>query len=165
MKNKGLRQYRFSNNPLEKLFAEEWEKENNKPLGGNGHLDYMLAKDCNFPRGEVAERDREVAATVIQWIGTPVGQFFVQRVMERYKDANNKKRITNEKCQSQLNMMFSSVRYIFPLKGLICLVFTGNSENAQYVIMKMLKLNTGILVDIYTDIILTVRQGCLIGTV
>jgi hypothetical protein len=28
MKNKGLNQYRFKENPLEKAYAEQWEKEN-----------------------------------------------------------------------------------------------------------------------------------------
>jgi hypothetical protein len=45
---------------------------------GRGTLDYLLAKDCNFPNGEVTARDREVAATVIQWLGSSVGQCFLR---------------------------------------------------------------------------------------
>ena len=84
MYNKGLRQKRFKNNPMEKAFAVAWEKQNlslyDKP-DGRGTLDYLLAKDCNRPHGEVTDRDREVAATVIQWLGSPVGQCFVKEVM------------------------------------------------------------------------------------
>jgi hypothetical protein len=47
---------------------------------GRGTLDYLLAKNCNDPNGEVTDRDREVAATVIQWLGSPVGQDFVAEV-------------------------------------------------------------------------------------
>lgn len=73
MKNKGLHQYRFKENPLEKAFAEQWEKENNE----GRTLDCLLAKD------EVTDRDREVAATVIQWLGSPCGQYFVEDVINR----------------------------------------------------------------------------------
>jgi hypothetical protein len=77
MKNKGLHQYRFKENPLEKFYAEQWEKEN---VEGRV-LDYLLAKDPNHPRDEVTDRDREVAATVIQWLGSPCGQSFVEDVI------------------------------------------------------------------------------------
>lgn len=81
MKNKGRSQHRFTQNPLELRFAQEWEKTNNKPNGQHGTLDYLLAEDVNRPNGEVSGRDREVAATVIQWLGSPVGQTFLRDVM------------------------------------------------------------------------------------
>jgi hypothetical protein len=82
--NRGLHDYRFKQNPLEKKFAMAWEKQNvsaftDKP-DGKGTLDYLLAKDCNLPAGEVTARDREVAATVIQWLGSPVGQSFLEDI-------------------------------------------------------------------------------------
>jgi len=78
MKNKGLHQYRFRDNPLEKKFAEAWEDSNKH----GRTLEYLLAKDSNRPNDEVTDRDREVAATVIQWLGSPVGQGFISD-MER----------------------------------------------------------------------------------
>ena len=84
MKNKGLSQHRFKDNPLEEAFAMAWEKANTNfygKLNGRGYLDYLLAKDNNRPEGEVTPRDREVAATVIQWLGSPVGQIFVEEVL------------------------------------------------------------------------------------
>jgi hypothetical protein len=81
MRNKGLHDYRFKDNPLEKKFARAWEEQNIAKSGtpdGRGWLDYLLAKDNNCPMGEVTARDREVAATVIQWLGSPVGQSFLR---------------------------------------------------------------------------------------
>ena len=81
MKNVGLHPYRFAYNPAERKFAKAWEQRNVSPtdgrLDGKGTLDYLLAEDCNHPCGEVTERDRQVAATVSQWLGSPVGQFFL----------------------------------------------------------------------------------------
>lgn len=76
MKNKGKSQHRFKDNPTERIFAEAWEEKNSskyvRPI-----LDYLLAEDNNRPMGEVTERDRMVAATVIQWLGSPVGDGFL----------------------------------------------------------------------------------------
>ena len=89
MKNKGLHQYRFKDNPMEKRFANAWEKQNvshmDKKLDGKGTLDYLLAKDSNRPIGEVTDRDRVVAATVVQWLGSPVGRSFVEQVLSKGK--------------------------------------------------------------------------------
>ena len=80
VKNVGLHQYRFKDNPREKAYAKAWEELND--FNEKGTLDYLLAKDCNRPAGEVTDRDREVAATVIQWLGSPVGQGFVRDVLD-----------------------------------------------------------------------------------
>ena len=78
MKNKGLQQYRFEQNPLEKKFAKSWEEENKH----HRTLDFLLAKEINYPKdGDVSKRDREVAATIIQWLGSPVGESFVRGVL------------------------------------------------------------------------------------
>lgn len=85
MLNKGVSQFRFASNPSEKTFAEHWERINVsrfEGLDGKGVLDYLLAKDPNYPKDEVTERDRQVAATVIQWLGSPVGTHFLREVVE-----------------------------------------------------------------------------------
>ena len=85
MKNKGIRQYRFKDNPLERCFAEKWDSLNsnvfNGRLDGRGLLDYIMAHNLMMPNGEVSDRDRVVAATVIQWLGSPVGQDFLDNCM------------------------------------------------------------------------------------
>jgi hypothetical protein len=86
MKNRGLHQYRFKDNPMEEVYAKAWNLQNTARAGtseGRGTLDYLLAKDCNYPMGEVTNRDREVAATVIQWLGSPVGQSFVKECQQQ----------------------------------------------------------------------------------
>lgn len=80
MKNEGLSINRFKANPLEYEFALAWEAINTDEVGhlnGRGTLDYMLSPS-NRPNGEVTDRDRVVAATVIQWLGSPVGQSFLE---------------------------------------------------------------------------------------
>jgi hypothetical protein len=74
MKNQGLHQHRFPDNPEEQRFAKHWETYNDR---FPGTLDYLLSKD-NRPAVEASDRDREVAATVIQWLGSPVGQGFLR---------------------------------------------------------------------------------------
>jgi hypothetical protein len=83
MENKGKHQYRFKDNPLEEKFAKGWEMQNSTDLRSYGTLEYLLADDSNYPKcDEVSERDRLVAATVIQWLGSPVGQSFIRGIME-----------------------------------------------------------------------------------
>lgn len=68
MQNKGLHQHRLSDNPEEARFAQAWEEH------ANQNLKYHLAPAGQEYPGEPSKRDRQVAATVIQWLGSPVGQ-------------------------------------------------------------------------------------------
>tara|TARA_R100000656_G_scaffold104176_3_gene76344 strand:+ start:12994 stop:13572 length:579 start_codon:yes stop_codon:yes gene_type:complete len=76
----GRSRHRIKDNPLEKRFADMWEKLNGFDPG-RGILSYLLANDNNRP-DDVNERDAEVAATVIQWLGSPVGMGFVRDVLQ-----------------------------------------------------------------------------------
>lgn len=68
MKN---RKYRFSKNPEEKRFATAWDRED--------CLRYLLADPSpHAPIPEPTKREIEVAAVVIQWLGSPVGQCFLR---------------------------------------------------------------------------------------
>lgn len=76
MKHKGIHTHRFRDNPEEKRFAGAWQKANDQ-----GHiLDYLL--DPNNGVGgrppETPARECVVAATVLQWLGSPVGQAFLR---------------------------------------------------------------------------------------
>lgn len=82
LKHKGMSTHRWEQNPLEKKFAKEWDKLNTINRVGSNTLDYMLAKNNNHPEGEVTKRDITVAATVIQWLGSPVGQCFLNEVLK-----------------------------------------------------------------------------------
>jgi hypothetical protein len=70
--NKGLHQHRVTIEPEEKVFALYWEDQNVH----HKTLDYLLGDGLkpNTP----TDREREVAATVIQWLGSPVGQGFLK---------------------------------------------------------------------------------------
>ncbi len=76
MKNKGLYTHRFKDNPEEKRFAEAWDTINR--LGSN--LAYLLdpKNGVGSRPPEPTDRERVVAATVIQWLGSPVGQAFLR---------------------------------------------------------------------------------------
>lgn len=89
--NDGMCWYRLKENPLESAFHREWAEQNS----GDNTLKYLLARDPNRPNGESTDRDRIVAATVIQWLGSPVGQGFLANVL-RTEAAKNLVRRINE---------------------------------------------------------------------
>lgn len=66
-------------NEHEQFFSEEWSKLQEK----NKTLDGLLSPDDQpfF----ASQRDATVAATVIQWLGSPVGTGFIRAVNERSK--------------------------------------------------------------------------------
>jgi hypothetical protein len=68
MAHQGLNRHRLAQHALEKAFADRWEKEAPNTLG------YLIG-DVYTPR------DEEVAATIIQWLGSPVGQWFIRDVL------------------------------------------------------------------------------------
>lgn len=72
IKHEGKNLHRLNNNPNEMLLHNAWKTENKQ-----GHiLEYLLGD--NNRRGDVSERDALVAATVIQWLGSPVGSWFLR---------------------------------------------------------------------------------------
>lgn len=81
-KFRGVSSHRWKSNPLEKLFAEAWQDQH--AMNGR-HLDHLLTPASEGPYFqpiESSERDHEVAATVIQWLGSPVGQGFLEEVLK-----------------------------------------------------------------------------------
>ena len=72
--SKGLHTHRFKDNPEEKRFADAWSRQNY-----NGrHLGYLLCCGDQQHAPAPSDRDEQVAATVIQWLGSPVGQAFLR---------------------------------------------------------------------------------------
>lgn len=71
-KIRGLHVHRLTREPEEKRFAEAWDATNRL-----GHtLAYLLhTGDQGGARPpDPSDRDHDVAATVVQWLGSPVGQ-------------------------------------------------------------------------------------------
>lgn len=75
--HRGARTYRFAENPAEKVLSDEWHSENTREGVGHGMLSWLMG-DGNKP-GATTARDEYVAATVIQWLGTPVGHSFLEK--------------------------------------------------------------------------------------
>ncbi len=75
--HRGKSTHRWKDNPLEKRFAVEWEKKNENDFTGT--LGYLMG-DGNRP-GPIDGRDALVAATVVQWLGSHVGQCFLAEVL------------------------------------------------------------------------------------
>lgn len=81
MATKGLRAQRIDHNPMERRFAEAWDREHEP---GRSVLGYLLGDPNRLHYAgppDVEERDAEVAATVIQWLGSPVGQHFLANAL------------------------------------------------------------------------------------
>mgnify|MGYP001242071522 CR=1 FL=1 len=77
----GCKAYRVKNrddNEQERVFAEKWHGL----VSGEKHMStlaLLLAEDPNSPyHPEPSDRDKMVAATVIQWLGSLVGQGFLR---------------------------------------------------------------------------------------
>lgn len=80
-KHQGLHPYRYKDNPMENRFAAKWQEENDRTIG-NGLLEYLLGDGSKAAR-DVTDRDRLVAATVVQWLGSQVGQHFLKKVLRK----------------------------------------------------------------------------------
>lgn len=74
----GLSAHRYKENPLELAFAEEWSR-----LAEIGTMNYVLAKNGNNEKEPIPVDEAKAANTVIQWLGSPVGQAFLLDVLKR----------------------------------------------------------------------------------
>jgi hypothetical protein len=77
MKHQGYLANRLSREPLEALFAKVWQEQND----AGSTLAYILTGAPSWDH--VSERDVAVAASVIQWLGSAVGQAFLEEVHTR----------------------------------------------------------------------------------
>ena len=73
--HRGISTHRFKDNPLEEAYAKEWERQAPNTLG------WLICR-THDQNANYTERDAEVAATMIQWLGSPVGSSFVQAILE-----------------------------------------------------------------------------------
>lgn len=77
----GLHAHRYEKEPLEhKLalaFQEFCETGGDKSIS---HLDYLLCEGDQRYVVPCSDRDRQVACTVIQWLGSSVGQKFLNDI-------------------------------------------------------------------------------------
>lgn len=82
MKNKlnlkGFKTHRFKNNPLEKILHQNFLKEHSS--GSDMDL-IVFGHPSNdfYPNDYLTEREKQIVLSVIQWVGTSVGNEFVGR--------------------------------------------------------------------------------------
>lgn len=76
----GLWAGRYDRNPLEHRLARLWQRDNEPPNSGWGLLAYILGDGIN--PGDVSDRDRLVANTLIQWLGSEVGKSFLGEALK-----------------------------------------------------------------------------------
>ncbi len=73
--NKGINRRRLPQNPMEQIFADEWEKMAPNILG------WIIPSDYT-------EKDAIIVATMMQWLGSPVGQRFLEQVQKKFNFYN-----------------------------------------------------------------------------
>ena len=73
---KSFKEHRFERNPQEKIFVDEFIKqhsENNDPdLIVFGH-----PSNTPTPNDYLSDREKNIVISTIQWLGSPVGQGFL----------------------------------------------------------------------------------------
>jgi len=94
----GLHPYRLkpnAGNPREVVLAKLWKEESKANL-----LEHLFTVPCSeddkdksrhshqfgwykTPLGDVQDRDRIVAATIVQWLGSPVGFSFLNEAIKK----------------------------------------------------------------------------------
>ena len=98
LKHEGLRADRIIDDGPEKIFAELWLEENKRLTGINhGYITF----ECILNTVRVAycgeqleghlfteptQRDADVAATIIQWLGTGIGKCFLEKAEHQIKE-------------------------------------------------------------------------------
>lgn len=79
----GYSSHRYKKEPLEKLFAQCWQEMNNHKIG-KCVLDYLAQPNIMDQYVSKAElTDYKFASTIIQWLGSPVGQYFLSQVIKK----------------------------------------------------------------------------------
>ncbi len=80
---------RWPQNPLEKKFVMKWREDNKFTTGSSDShpckmLQYLMSPE-QPKMEEISHRDIVVAESVIQWLGSPVGQSFLVNVIKDEK--------------------------------------------------------------------------------
>lgn len=74
---RGLHEYRFKDNPHEQIAAELWRRDR--------HILADLLGDGTFGgRHHVEDREHQIAATLMQWLGSPVGRSWLRELNEAF---------------------------------------------------------------------------------
>lgn len=73
---KSFKEHRFEKNPQEKKFVYEFLKQHNQSVDPDlivfGHPNNSMS-----PKDYLSDREKDIVISVIQWLGSPVGQSFL----------------------------------------------------------------------------------------
>jgi hypothetical protein len=83
--HEGFSAHRLKQNPLEAAYAKAWAEQAPHTLG-------WLLKNYDTEQVDYSPRDAQVAATMIQWLGSPVGSSFVAEVLDSAEKSNRDRR-------------------------------------------------------------------------
>jgi hypothetical protein len=77
---KTFKEHRFENNPQEKIFVNEFIKDH----GFYAHdIDLIVfgqhPNNSMSPKDYLSDREKDIVLSTIQWLGSPVGQRFLDR--------------------------------------------------------------------------------------
>lgn len=77
----GMGKNRYGREPLEARFAQAWQEQNDT-LNGKSTLDHLMDENHRgTPDPPLSRREQMTANTVVQWLGSPVGQCFLAQVL------------------------------------------------------------------------------------
>ena len=91
MNGNGISEYRFAQNPAEKIFIEEWLSLNKVCKT----VEYLMS-DHISERRAVSPEEMAITNRIIQWLGSPCGQAFLNDVSKRTKVENCQLRCCRE---------------------------------------------------------------------
>jgi hypothetical protein len=95
---KGASAHRYKENPLEKEFAVKWQEDNSGLGKRYTTLDYLMDPSSRGePNPPITKRDWLIANTLIQWLGSPVGQVFLVDVLLTEHGAYARERLSEAK--------------------------------------------------------------------
>ena len=86
IKHIGVNFHRRKTLPEEDEFAKAWEEQNDVTQTLAWLLNTFDPVTGQQQKGVISQRDADVAATVIQWLGSPVGQCFLRNVQDRINE-------------------------------------------------------------------------------
>jgi len=79
---KGLKTHRHNSNPLEKEIHDKFIEEFVETKHGNGIAMEQIALPVDGrgdPKEYLTDREKEIMISTIQWLGSPVGQGFLEK--------------------------------------------------------------------------------------
>jgi hypothetical protein len=87
----GLFANRYASEPLEEAFALAWQEINELAGGSHSHMAFLM-DPANRDKMPLTEHEKSLSNTLIQWLGSPVGQGFIARAAEHAAAKKKRKR-------------------------------------------------------------------------